>query len=172
VFEMQRLHRFDRRVASACELGKKAKSKGQRNANPVGLSIRISALWSCGCLRSVRRWFFGVTGFRFDQGARLVAVCVFIVACILVKMKMGCGAVQPPTPAVRHAARSSAFRRGRNSGRRQLLISSGASLCFGLKTTAKIDPIPMPTKRNVIAELKSYSLLFIAPSINTSLPNE
>jgi hypothetical protein len=34
-----------------------------------------------------------------------------------------------------------------------------------LKTIAKSDPIPKPTKRNVIAEYKSYPLSFLAPSI-------
>ena len=70
--------------------------------------------------------------------------------------------------AVRHAARSSASGRGRNSDMRQLLLSS---LGFGLQTRTKIDPIPRPTIRNVIAEFKSYSLLFIAPFIKTSLPS-
>ena len=44
-----------------------------------------------------------------------------------------------------------------------------ASLCFGLKTIANSDPIPRPTKRNVIAEYKSYSFSFLARSISTSL---
>jgi hypothetical protein len=47
---------------------------------------------------------------------------------------------------------------------RQLLIPSGAALCFGLKTRAKTDPTPTPTKKKVTAEYRSYSLL-IAPSI-------
>jgi hypothetical protein len=70
--------------------------------------------------------------------------------------------------AVRHATRSSS-RRGRNSDLRRLSISS---LCFGLKTRAKTDPMPRPTMRNVIAEFKSYSLLFLASFINTPLPNQ
>jgi len=75
-------------------------------------------------------------------------------------------------PAVRHATRSSASLAslcGCNPDVRQLWIPAGATLCFGLKTMAKSDPIPRPTKRNVIAEYKSYSRLFLAPSISTSL---
>jgi hypothetical protein len=76
--------------------------------------------------------------------------------------------VHPPTPVVRHATRFSASFCGCNPDVRQLLISSGVTLCFGLKTIDKTDPIPRPTKRNVIAEFKSYSPLFVGPSISTS----
>src|SRR5229473_2888598 len=69
-----------------------------------------------------------------------------------------------------HATRSCASLRGCNPDVRQLSIPSGATLCFGLKTIAKSDPIPRPTKRNVIAEYKSYSLSYLAPSISTSFP--
>ena len=68
-----------------------------------------------------------------------------------------------------HATRSCASLRGCNPDVRQLSIPAGAILCFGLKIIAKSDPIPRPTKRNVIAEYKSYSLSFLAPSISTSL---
>src|SRR2546426_3113566 len=68
-------------------------------------------------------------------------------------------------PAFRHATRFSAFVCGRSPDVRQLLIPSVAILCFGLKTIVKSDPIPKPTKRNVIAEYKSYPLSFLAPSI-------
>jgi hypothetical protein len=72
-------------------------------------------------------------------------------------------------PAVRHATRFDASLCGCNPDGRQLLIPAGATLCFGLKTIAKSDPIPKPTKRNVIAEYKSYPLSFLARSISTSL---
>src|SRR6266849_3346543 len=68
-----------------------------------------------------------------------------------------------------HATRSCASLRGCNPDVRQLSIPAGAILCFGLKIIAKSDPIPRPTKRNVIAEYKSYSLSFLAPSISTTL---
>jgi hypothetical protein len=68
-------------------------------------------------------------------------------------------------PAFRHATRFSAFDCGRSPDVRQLLIPSVAILRFGLKTIVKSDPIPKPTKRNVIAEYKSYPLSFLAPSI-------
>jgi hypothetical protein len=99
-------------------------------------------------------------------------VCGGLVPCLPVAFQCGgrAAAVQLPTHAVRHATRSSASLRGRNPGMRRLLISSGAPFCFGLKRIDTTDPIPRPTKRNVIAEFKSYSLLFITPSISTSLP--
>ena len=51
---------------------------------------------------------------------------------------------------------------------RRLLIASSATLCLGLKISAKTYPTPTPTKQKVTAEWRSYSL-FVAFSISTSL---
>src|SRR5271169_1939240 len=109
----------------------------------------------------------GETKSNTHSNGPTLRIAFFIVASILVKIGWSSAAANT---AVRHATRSSVSRRGRNSDMRQLWTSFGASLCFGLKTIAKTDPIPRPTKRNVIAEYKSYSLSFTAPSISTSLP--
>src|SRR5580658_3290576 len=49
---------------------------------------------------------------------------------------------------------------------RQLLIPSNSTLCLGLKRRAKTDPTPIPTRKKVTAEYKSYSS-FVAPSIKS-----
>jgi hypothetical protein len=74
----------------------------------------------------------------------------------------------PADTRVGHATRSSTSRRGCNPGVRRLLIPCGATFCFGLKARAKTAPRPSPSKRNVIAEFKSYSLSFVARCISTS----
>ena len=51
---------------------------------------------------------------------------------------------------------------------REVSIASSATRCFGLKTSAKTDPTPKPTRKKVTAEYRSYSL-FVAFSISTSL---
>jgi hypothetical protein len=45
------------------------------------------------------------------------------------------------------------------------LIRSTTILRLGLRTIAKTDPIPTPTRRNVIAERTSYSLFISSPLI-------
>ena len=72
---------------------------------------------------------------------------------------------KPPTltSAICDGNRSFASR----CGERQRLILSGlrSSSVLGLKKMAHSDPRPRPTKRNVAAELKSYSRFIISPSI-------
>lgn len=70
-------------------------------------------------------------------------------------------------PAVPYATRFSASPRGCTPGALPLLAPARPSFCLGLKKTAKIDPMPRPTMRNVIAEYKSY--LLVASSISTSI---
>jgi hypothetical protein len=65
-----------------------------------------------------------------------------------------------------HAMRCSAGSCPRNPPTRQLLASLIPfilSLSLGLKSRAKTDPMPRPTRRNVIAESKSYVSLMCRP---------